>query len=279
MPAEDTAVAKPRVTRRTHVKKPWYERPWLLFIALIIALGIGGILISRLMSGGQGVSTLGGPATTDATTETPVTPVPAAPAPTPGDDLTGILSVGDPLPAAEPGMVLPPIRVETTAEAAGARRALRLARAGTPGAAPAFVEGASLVQASAGGAAPSWDALSLRDEQRAFCDFEVSRAADGSAHLISFVSIEVARALAALGPAFTYPAAGQEPPGWQVWKKRGDGDRLVLRAGSEVTLFPDLSPEATCLVAIPLQHLQPLRIRRVQTGRTQPAEVLEVTLR
>jgi hypothetical protein len=279
MRAEDTAVAKPRVTRRVHVKKPWYERPWLLFIALIIALGIGGILISRLMSGGKGVSTLGGPVTTDATTEAPAAPAPAAPAPTPGDDLTGILSASDPLPAAEPGMVLPPIRVETTAEATEARRVLRLARAVTSGAAPAFIEGASLVEASAGGAAPPWDALSLRNEQRAFCDFEVSRAADGSAYLIGFVSVEVARALAALGPTFTYPAAGQEPPGWQVWKKRGDGDRLVLRGGSEVTLFPDLSPEATCLVAFPLQHLQPLRVRRVQTGRTQPAEALEATLR
>ena len=276
MRAEGTAVAKPRVTRRIHVKKPWYERPWLLFIALIIALGIGGFLISRLMAGGRRAVTLGGPPTPDAVSEEPATPAPPTPAATVTEDMTGILSAGDPLPAVGPGMVLPPIRVETTAEAAEARRTLRQAPTGT---APAFIEGARLVGASAGGAAPVWDALPLRNEQRAFCDFEVSRAVDGSAHLISFVSVEVARALAALGPSFTYPAAGQEPPGWQVWKKRGDGERIVLRAGSEVTLFPDLGPEATCIVAVPLQHLQPLRVRRMETGLAQPAEVLEATLR
>jgi len=269
-------VAKPRVTRRVHVKKPWYERPWLLFGALVIALGIGGFAISRLMSGGRGVATIGGPAATDATTEAPATSAPAVPAPSPTEDLTGILHAGDPLPAAEPGMVLPPIRVETTAEAAEARRALRQALAG---ATPAFVEGAKLVGASAGGATPTWDALPRRNEQRAFCDFEVSRAADGSACLIGFVSVDVARALAALGPSFTYPPAGQEPPGWQIWKKRGDGERIVLRAGSPVTLFPDLSPAATCIAELPLQHLQLLRVRRTETGLAQPAEALEATLR
>jgi hypothetical protein len=276
MPAEGTAVAKPRVTRRTHVKKPWYERPWLLFIALILALGIGGVLISRLMSGGRGVATLGGPPATDATTAAPATPAPAPPAATVTEDLTGVLLAGDPLPAVPPGMVFPPIQVETTAEAAEARRALRQAGSG---AVPAFVEGAKLVEASAGGAAPTWDALPRRDEPRAFCDFEVSRSADGSASVIGFVSVEVARALAALGPSFTYPPAGQEPPAWQVWKRRGDGERLVLRAGSPVTLCPDLSPEATCIVELPLRHLQPRSIRRVQTGRAQPAEVIEATLR
>lgn len=273
---EGNAVAKPRVTRRIHVKKPWYERPGLLFGALVVALGIGGILIARLMSGGGGVTTLGGPpAPDDATAQAPATPAPAPTAIVVEEDLTGILGAGEPLPAAEPGRVLPPIRIETTAEAAEARRALRQARAIEV---PVFVEGAKLVEAAAGGPGPSPDALPLRAEQRAFCDFEVMRESDGTACLVGFVSVDVARALAALGPSLTYPAAGQEPPGWQVWKKRG-GDRLVLRAGSEVTLFPDLGPAATCIVALPLRHLQPLRVQRVQTGLAQPAEVLEAALR
>jgi len=190
---EGRAVAKPRVTRRVHVKKPWYERPSLLFAALIVALGIGGILVARLMSGGRGIQTLGGPSAPSATTEAPATPAPESPAPAETEDLTGILGVGDPVPPAEPGTVLPPIRVETVAEAAAARRALRQALAGSTS---AFVEGARLVEASAGGATPTWDALPRRSQQRAFCDFEVSRAADGSTSLIGFVSVEAARALA-----------------------------------------------------------------------------------
>jgi hypothetical protein len=277
MRAEGIAVAKPRVTRRTHIKKPWYERPALLFIALIIALGVGGVVVSRFLGASRQAAM--GPRGPEATPESPAGATESPPATAPeAEDLTGLLGAGDPLPSPRPGTVLPPIHTVTITEASRARQALRVARTGVAKATPAFVEGTRLVDAAAGGVPAAWDALPLRNDQRAFCDFEVCRAPDGSGYLVGFVSVAVARALAALGPTLAYSPAGQEPPHWQVWKKHGKGDRIVLRAGSEIILFPDLGAEATCIVELPLERFRPLRIRRIETGWTQPAEVLEVAL-
>jgi hypothetical protein len=265
-------MAKIKVTRRTHIRKPWYERPAVLFAALAVALILGGLLLARLFSARQPEAfapTLGG-TPTPAAQET--APSPATP---PSDELGGVLPAGSPLPASTPGAVLPPVRVLTHAEAAAARRALRQASSASPESGARFVEGAKL----AGLASLTWDALPLREEGRAFCDFEVLREAGGSGTLVGFVTLDEGKALADLGPSFALPAEGDEPPGWQIWRRRDTSGRVRLHAGSRITFYPDLDPVATCIVALPLERLRPLRMRRADVGLAQPVEALEIELR
>ena len=276
-------MARIRVTRRTHIKKPWYERPALLFIALAVALGLGGILMAHLFNTRR-TAVLGGSGGGHVGADSAGVPTTTAAAPTEPLELPGVLAPGDAFPAASAGMVLPPMRVGMLGEDAAARAALRAARhlgpVGSGEGVFAFAEGAKLVDAGVTGAAIAWDALPLRAEQRGFCDFEVHRGADGSVYLVGFVAGNVAQAIARLGPGLVLPATGGEAsPKWQVWKRRGGSQEAVLHQGAEIVLFPDLGPEATCIVALPLERLRPLRVRRVDIGLPKPAEAIEVALR
>jgi len=263
-------VAKPRVTRRTHVKKPWYERPVLLFVVLAVVLIVAGIFISRFFMGRRQASiALGAEADSAAARAAAGTAEPVA------VDLTGLIAVGAALPAAAPGAILPPIYAATLPEGAEARRELRSAREAEGG--YAFVEGARLIEAATTGM-PAWEALPLRDSQRAFCDFEVQRETGGAGYLIGFVDLDAAKALASLGPSLALPPAAPAAPSWQVWKKKGAG-RLELRVGSEILLYPDVAPEASCAIGLPLERVRPLRLRRVEGGLANPVEALEVALR
>jgi hypothetical protein len=275
-------LARIRVTRRTHIKKPWYERPALLFIALALALGLGGVLMAHLFNTRR-TAVLGGGGGLAGTDSAGVSTA-SAPAPTEPTDLPGVLTPGATMPSARPGMVYPPMLVGTLGEDAAARGVLRKVRylgpVGSGEGAFAFVEGAKLIDAGATGTGIRWDALPLRTEQRGFCDFEVHREAGGTVYLVGFVTGKVAQAIAALGPGLVLPAAGGEAiPKWQFWRGRGAADEVALRQGSEIAVFPDLGPEATCIVALPMERLRPLRVRRVEMGLPKPAEVIEVALR
>ena len=69
------------------------------------------------------------------------------------------------------------------------------------------------------------------------------------------------------------------PPWWQIWKKRPKTVGIVLRQGSRIELYPDIDPNADCLVALPVARLAPRGARSVNTGLASPVDVLEVELR
>ena len=69
------------------------------------------------------------------------------------------------------------------------------------------------------------------------------------------------------------------PPWWQIWKKRTKTAGIVLQQGSRIELYPDIDPNADCLVALPVARLSPREARSVNTGLASPVDVLEVELR
>jgi hypothetical protein len=264
---------KIKVTRTVHKKVPWYERPTLLFAVIAVCLLVVGIFLARVT----------GKAGENALRSEVVIAEPAAPEP----GMTHVVEIGGALPPTAPGGFLPPIRVGTRIDAQHARVALRAARGeGEPGAGQGeygYVDGRRIVELARQGAlsAQAWAQLPLAREQREWCDFEVQRGETGDAVLLAFVAPEVAEALGALGSDFALapPDPGASPPWWQIWKKRTKTAGVVLRQGSRIELYPDVDPNADCLVALPVARLVPRGARSFNTGLTSPVDVLEVELR
>jgi hypothetical protein len=264
---------KIKVTRTVHKKVPWYEKPTLLFVVIGGCLLVLGILLARV-TGKAGENTLRSEVV-----------IAEAAAPAPG--MAHVVELGAALPATEPGGLLPPIRVRTRIDAQQARALVRAARQGSEtGAAPGehgSVDGRHLVELAKQGtlSAQAWAQLPLTQTQREWCDFEILRGATGDAVLLAFVAPDVAEAIGTLGADFALtpfdPVA--TPPWWQIWKKRPKTTGIVLRQGSRIELYPDIDPNADCLVELPVVRLEPRAARSVNTGLASPVDVLEVELR
>ncbi len=270
---------KRKVTKRAVVKTPWYERPPLLFGAIAVVLVAGGILMAHLTAGPSNK------AAGDAEADSLVQVADLAPVAEPG--LEHVLESGAPLPAARPGATLPAMEVETLREAVAARqqyreaRSLRSADESAEGGLYAFTPVREVWSAAqAGGQASSWSELPLATEFRPWADLGIQRDKDGTMYVEAFVDGPVAQALGDLGPDLTLEPAplDQGPPKWQFWRKRPKVERLKLYQDSEITLYPDLCPEAMCLVVLPLDRLRPVGIEAVRTGGKRPIEALRVAL-
>lgn len=281
---------KVKVTRRVARKVPWYERPPLLFGSIALVLLVSGIVMAHLHGG---PSTSGEPssgALEDSLAAGADSLVDVA------DELPmHVLGSDAPLPPTEPGQCLPPMQVETLMDAAAIRTKLRDARMLQPLVTPdgsagptegtpvfAYAPVKSLLEAAADGSEPEviWSRLALTMEDQPRKDFEFHRDRSGYVYVEAFVSSEVAEALGVLGPNLVLdtPPEVDRPPKWQFWKKQTEPEKLVLYRGSEITLHPDLSPEATCVVVLPLQRIRPLRVREIRIAMARPVEVLDVAL-
>jgi hypothetical protein len=264
---------KIKVTRTVHKKVPWYEKPTLLFVVIASALLVLGILLARV-TGKAGEKNL----------RSEIVLAEAA-APAAGTD--HVVDLGTPLPTTAPDGLLPPIRVRTRSDAQQARALVRAARQGSePDASPGehgYIDGRRLAElAKQGTLSPqAWAALPLTGTQREWCDFEVLRGATGEGVLLAFVAPDVAEALGTLGADFALPPRDPiaNPPWWKIWKKRPKAVGIVLRQGSRIDLYPDVDPNADCLVALPVARLAPRAARSVNTGLASPVDVLEVELR
>ena len=277
---------KIKVTKRVRAKTPWYERPPILFAVLAVLLAGAGLLMAYLSRGtGSSSRILGGRSQVDSTQV-------AQQAPAAGSDdwreqARHVLATTDALPAASPGAVLPPMRAETFADAGHVRTLLRQARdlhpaqeggAGAYGCVPAVVLAAA--QQTGRLTDPAWAETSMGPECKSCCDFELQRDQDGQLYLLGFVDLETAEALGALGPALDLSAV---PPAetrrwWQIWKKKPP-ERIVLRRGSRILLYPDLVPEGVCAVALPLRRLDIGGVQRIREGVGRPVEYLEAHLK
>lgn len=265
---------KIKVTRATR-KVPWYEKPYLLFPAIGLALVGLGLLMAHL-------SGLAREKTLEAET------VHALPAAQQAAQATPhVLEPGSPLPPAGPGELLPPLKAGTRAEAEAAREACRRARgierAGQGPGGYGFVDAQRIAAAAAGlGAEPArvWSGLPLSPQQRTWCDYELQQSAGGETILVAFVPVELAEALGALAPALELPEPDPDAaPGWQFWRKKDEGEAARLHRGSRIELYPDVNPGAECLVALPAERIVPRGARSAHTGLSTPVEVLEVELR
>jgi hypothetical protein len=285
---------KIKVTRKAHQKAPWYEQPTLLFVAIGLTLVIGGVLMAHLNRGSSDPTTVLG--TADGGDSVAVTPETALPEES--VEAEHVLRFGSSLPTAESGQLLPPMSTETLTEAAEVRGLFRSARAlqplgrgeGEPGSGKTsvtalfgFAEAGSVAAATAPGTAEGdlWNRLAVSPEQRPWSDFEIQRDEAGCVYVVAFVSQAVAEEFGVLGASLPLPPAVEEkhPPKWQFWKKRQEPERLVLRQGTEIVLYPDVSPEATCAIVLPFERITPVQVRNVYSGLPRRTEVLDVTLR
>jgi len=283
---------KIKVTKQVRKKVPWYEKPTHLFLAIIGLLVVAGVLMARC-SGEARKRALEAQVVAADTTAAQRDSLEEVMA------FEHLLRPGDPLPAAQPGTLLPPIRVETRPEAEAARAALRRARglrgpaeAGeaaqtAPGAERAgrygFVDEALILERSDGERFPGDRAtpLPLSDEQRPWGDFELHVTTAGERYLIAFVAPRVAEALASYGPRLELPAREEaaEPPWWQFWKSRDTEGALALYPGARIELYPSVAAGADCIVALPVARIVPLERREVRAGLAAPLEVMVVELR
>jgi len=263
---------KIKVTKRVSQKVPWYEKPPLLFGAIAAVLLVSGVIMGHLNSrtgrtgGGGGADSLAIPDDDEL-----------------GDRTTSVLGIEEALPAARSGACLPPIRTDTRREAATARRHLREARGLDAWAGSGPLEtGFAFLPAEAwleeGDVARS---SALREEFRPWVDFEIHHDAGGNTYVLGFVPLDVAGGLGALGPdvPLTEAPPVERIPKWQFWRKAPPPDRAAMYHGTEIRLYPDLSVEATCLVAMPLSRIQPLRVTEVRSGVDRPIHTIEVALR
>ena len=278
---------KIKVTKRVHDKVPWYERPVLLFSAIAILLAGAGLLMAHLNRNvGSNSDPVLGTSNQADSTQVPQAGEVSGPG---GWHLAAphVLDAGGAIPQAASGEVLPPIYAETLVEAAHVRENLRRARDLQPwssGAEAAYgcLPADSLVAAATGEALGSeiGGELTPGSECRSCCDFEIQRDGEGKLYLMAFVGLETAEAFGKAGPRMDLAPEpeGPEPPRWQFWKKRAAPEEFELRHGSRIVLYPDLSPEGTCAVVLPLDRLQFSAGRRVREGLGRPVEVLEASL-
>jgi hypothetical protein len=279
---------KIKVTKRVATKVPWYEKPPLLFGAIAGLLLISGLVMAHLNSRTAKPPVVLGP---DSAGDSSVV------ATLPSDDLgeaqAELLTVADALPPAESGVSLPPVVLETLKDAVALRARFREARqleappsAGETAADRghyAFGPPEALLEAAAQAPAPTdlWAHMAFGAAERGPRDFEFHRDASGEAYIVAFVSREVGEALHARGPRLNLSPAPpvEAPPRWQFWRKAPEPEKLELFLESVIVLHPELSPEATCGVVLPLERLRPLRVREIRVGLTRPVDVLEVALR
>jgi hypothetical protein len=274
---------KIKVTKREAAKKPWYERPVLLFGVIAALLIIGGVLMAHLYRRSSGPPVVLGTADSDSAA---VVAVAAEELPA-GAPVSHVLTLGTPLPEAQPGHLLPPLRVETLADGPAARSTYRAARdLSPPGAAgPVF----GFVDAREAAAALSGESGATRaglvehlkpaGADRNWLEFEVQQDVANEIYLLGYVAPDVAEQFGVLGDGLSLPPAVAEkrPPKWQFWRKR-DAGPVVVRAGATITLYPDPSPEATCALVLPFDHIATATAREIVGGVARRTIVMDVTL-
>lgn len=260
-------MSKLKVKRKVTPKVPWYEKPPLLFgaiAALLIISGFGMAQInSRVSEAPEEGSDVDSVAIAMGDTVN-----------TRWQATAGLLAADADLPTPGAGQMLPPILIETLRDAAFVRGRLRDVRGGEF----AFARARDWL-ALAGEA--SWDALEMKADFVPQSDLEFHRDLSGEVYVAAFVKRGVAEAMSALGPRLVLTDAPVEtgPPAWQFWRRRAEPEKLTLYRESVIELFPELSPEATCLVVLPIARLSPREVREVRLSRGLPIEVLAVALR
>ncbi len=276
---------KVKVTKKTRTTTPWYERPPLLFGAIAVVLLVGGILMAQLQSRGADQTPLG--ATPDSLLAAQAAA--AADAALEQDDGSAcILDLDSPLPEVSAGQLLPPLSAETIPDAARAREILRGARGLTAVEAADLPvkldEGTfgfvALELLSTDDSSPAWgelpaQAASLRE------GLELHRDARGGMYLVGFVGRRIANLLGERGPDLSFEPMPEEaqPPWWQFWKKAPPADPPVLYAGSKITIYPDIQPEATCALVLPAQHVAVCEVKERGIPGARPIKIVEVTLK
>ncbi len=282
---KEYTVRKIKVTKKVVAKTPWYEKPPLLFGAIAGLLLVSGVVMAHLnaRSGSGGLFGSVAPDSVATAADSAAVPAPAMP--------THILTADAVLPSARPGGCLPPLRVETLREAVATRAKLRSARELRPlaeaspgtGGMYAFTRGADLLTSlsAEAGRANLWTRLSLTSEFDPAEQFELQRDEQDHLYIVSLVSLEVGEALGELGAQLQLaePPPVAAPPKWQFWRKAPVPEKLSLYRGSEITLYPNLSPEATCIVVLPLERIQPLAVEELRLGHGRPVHALQVALK
>lgn len=283
---------KVKVTKKTRAKTPWYERPPLLFGAIAIVLLLGGILMAQLQSRNANQTALG--TVPDSLASPAGAPQSAGPAGSSGEDRGDgsadraqyLLDPADPLPEPVTGQMLPPLRAETLPDAVAAREKLREARGLTvvdqagpldPGHFGYADLGAWPADEAA--ASVAWGEFAAAPEP-GYEGIELHRDLQGGFYVMGFVGEEVAGALGEQAPSLELAPMPEEAriPKWQFWRKAPKPERLVLYQGSDVTVYPDVQPEATCAVALPAEHIAVARAVERSIPGAHPIKVLEIAL-
>lgn len=276
----EEALKKVKVTKRAAKKAPWYERPPILFGVIAGVLLVGGILMAQLQSHNAGQTALGSAADSTAAAADSAARVSQA-----DSMLASLVRASERIPPTGAGECITPVFAETRPEASEARTKLREARALTPvetaGSLPPGSFGfAEIGDLQSGPEMPlSWAGAEVSPQSSSHV-LEIHHDGDGHIYLMGFVSVEVAAALSERGGALTLPAPpdGTDIPKWQFWRKRPQQERLTLYSGSEITVYPDVLPEATCAVALPSEHVAASVPREIQIPGERPVQVLQVTL-
>jgi len=276
----EEALKKVKVTKRAVKKAPWYERPPILFGVIAAVLLVGGILMAQLQSRQAGQTALGSAADSTAAAADSIKAMSTREA-----MFASLARANDPISPPGAGVCITPIFAETRPEASAARTRLRAARALTPvettGSLPPGQFGfAQIGDLQSGPEAPiSWTEVGVSPEG-SNRTLEVHHDGDGHVYLMGFVSVDVGAALAARGNALTLPAPpeGANIPKWQFWRKRPEEETLTLYTGSEITIYPDVLPEATCAVAVPSERISISRPQEIQIPGDRPVHALQVTL-
>jgi len=289
-------VRKLKVTKRVATPVPWYERPVLLFAVIGAALLGAGILMANITSRNVSVPTALGPGGDGAADTLPVQGQPEArPAGQTAEQAEVVargvlLSPDAALPPIASGQGSPPLLAETRQDAAAVRDRMRAVRGlvpvtlqHEPGAAvfgDVMVDSLVAHAARPGTPGQLWDRLSFKTEADRYTDIEVQRDAEGCVYVAGFVAREVGELLGALGPDLELEPAPvvAKPPAWQFWKKTPRPEKLELYQGSVVAVYPELRPEASCFVVLPLSRAHPSGVRMIRAALERPQHVLEVTL-
>lgn len=255
-----------KVKRKVTPKVPWYEKPPLLFGSIAALLIISGFVMAQINS------RVSQPPAEVAEVDSVAVAV--------GDSISarwqltaGLLGADEVLPEPAPGEILPPVLVQTLRDAALVREKLRVVR----GDDYAFAAARNWLTL---GDAATWEALERKPDFEPRKDFEFHRARSGEIYVAAFVSRAVAEAFIALGPRLALREAPPEnhPPAWQFWKRDDEESELKLYRDSAIDLYPDLNPEATCFVVLPLARLSPQEAREMRLGRGLPSVVLTAVL-
>ncbi len=279
---------KVKVTKKTRVKTPWYERPPLLFGAIALVLLLGGILMAQLQSRSGDQTPLG--AVPDSLAED-ASAAAGGPGTSGGGDAKDqraefLLDLDDPLPDPATGGMLPPLVAVTLPDAATAREKLREARDLAPVEQTGSLDAGHYGFADLGAwpqeeaATPvAWPELEAAPEP-GYEGIELHRDAEGAFYVMGFVSEELAGALGEQAPSLDLAPMPEEAriPKWQFWRKAPEPERLVLYQGSTIRVYPDIQPEATCAIALPAERIAAARAVEHAIPGTHSIKILEMDL-
>jgi len=275
---------KIKVTKRVATKVPWYEKPPLLFSAIAALLLIAGIAMGRFNAKSPDTTMLG--KTGADSTQAVITLVENVDAIIEQEYET-LLSADAPF--STNNEAVDPRRVKTLGDAADYRERMREYFHLAPvdqadsrsGGCFGFIAAENLCPASSAGEVVSSIEISqLASEFDPYTDFEVHRHQTEQMTLVAFIGKDDAVALARCGISMELPSPPpiEDIPKWQFWRKQDPPERGRLYAGSEITLYGDLRPEAMCACALPLSRLKLSEVAVLKSGVERPVHVLKATV-